>query len=130
MQWSSAPNAGFTDPGVEPWLPVNSNYVTLNVDDQDGDPGSHLELYKALITLRYRDLTFKYGNVDQLLSASQNSLAMARVQDEIFYDIYVTVINFGEDDDVINIFGAFHPVLVDGLVEINALGSAGFNPAG
>jgi len=30
MQWTSDTNAGFTAEDVEPWLPVNKNYVTNN----------------------------------------------------------------------------------------------------
>ncbi len=52
MQWSDEDNAGFTDGGVTPWLPINSNYVELNVEAQREDPSSHLAVYKALAQLR------------------------------------------------------------------------------
>ena len=61
MQWDASDNAGFTDPGVETWIPLNSNYVTLNVEAQQPDPLSHLSIYKSLVQLRYSDPTFKVG---------------------------------------------------------------------
>ena len=59
MQWDSSDNAGFTIAGVDPWLPINPNYATLNVEAQRSDPLSHLSIYKSLVQLRYSDLTFK-----------------------------------------------------------------------
>jgi alpha-glucosidase len=46
MQWS--PDGGFTS--GEPWLPYGD--LALNVEAQREDPGSMLNLYRALIALR------------------------------------------------------------------------------
>jgi alpha-glucosidase len=51
MQWSPAAGAGFTAPGVEPWLPFG-DYATCNVEDQRRDPDSMLSLCRDLIGLR------------------------------------------------------------------------------
>ena len=59
MQWDASPNAGFTDADANPWLPVNANYQTLNVEAQLSDVNSHLNIYKSLVQLRYLDPTFK-----------------------------------------------------------------------
>ncbi|CAG0879003.1 unnamed protein product [Cyprideis torosa] len=53
MQWSNANMAGFTD-GQEPWLPINENYVWLNVETQEGELESHLNIYRRLTSLRRR----------------------------------------------------------------------------
>jgi len=50
MQWSDAPNAGFTT--GKPWLMVNPNYVTINAEAQVKDPDSVFHYYKKLIGLR------------------------------------------------------------------------------
>ncbi|HEX2090794.1 MAG TPA: alpha-amylase family glycosyl hydrolase, partial [Longimicrobiaceae bacterium] len=50
LQWSAAPNAGFTT--GEPWLPVADDFREVNVEAQRGDPGSLLRLYHRLIELR------------------------------------------------------------------------------
>jgi alpha-glucosidase len=52
MQWSAAEGAGFTPPGVKPWLPFG-DYRSVNVADQRGDPGSVLTLVRDLIALRH-----------------------------------------------------------------------------
>jgi alpha-glucosidase len=51
MQWSPSPGAGFTAPGVEPWLPFG-DYAPCNVVDQRRDPDSMLSLCRDLIALR------------------------------------------------------------------------------
>ena len=52
MQWTDGPNAGFTE--GEPWFYVNDNYRSVNVADQEGDPDSLLNFYRAAIALRKR----------------------------------------------------------------------------
>ncbi len=51
MHWSRDPGAGFSAPGVEPWLPYG-NFAACNVEDQRGDPASTLHLTRDLIALR------------------------------------------------------------------------------
>ncbi|MGZ4268199.1 MAG: alpha-amylase family glycosyl hydrolase [Solirubrobacteraceae bacterium] len=50
MPWSAEPGAGFTEPGVEPWLPFGD--LAVNVADQQADRGSALWLVHDLIALR------------------------------------------------------------------------------
>ena len=50
MQWSAAPNAGFTT--GTPWIGVNPNYVTINAEAQENNPDSVLCFYRRLIALR------------------------------------------------------------------------------
>jgi alpha-glucosidase len=50
MQWTAAPGAGFTDAGVEPWLPFGD--LSCNVEDQRTDPDSFLSLCRDLIGVR------------------------------------------------------------------------------
>lgn len=52
MQWDATPNAGFTDAGVMPWLPVADDYSTRNVAVQSQAPASMLTLYRRLVALR------------------------------------------------------------------------------
>jgi oligo-1,6-glucosidase len=50
MQWSAAPNAGFTT--GTPWIEVNPNYERINVAAAEADPDSILAHYRRLIALR------------------------------------------------------------------------------
>jgi len=61
MQWdSSSESAGFTLSN-EPWLPINVNYVDINVEDQKNDPGSHMSVYKAMAERRNGEGILKVG---------------------------------------------------------------------
>ena len=51
MPWSDEPGAGFTAPGVEPWLPFG-DLAGVNVAAQRADRGSALHLTRDLIALR------------------------------------------------------------------------------
>jgi alpha-glucosidase len=51
MPWSPAAGAGFTEPGVEPWLPFG-DVSACNVEEQRRDPDSMLSLCRDLIGLR------------------------------------------------------------------------------
>lgn len=50
MVWRSGPGAGFTAPGVEPWLPIGD--AGISVESQQADPASTLRLCRDLIRLR------------------------------------------------------------------------------
>jgi alpha-glucosidase len=49
MQWDDSEQAGFTD--GTPWLPL-IDPAARNVEDQERDPGSLLNLFKRLVVLR------------------------------------------------------------------------------
>jgi alpha-glucosidase len=49
MQWETGPKAGFTT--GTPWLPL-VDPMRCSVEDQRGDPGSLLELFRRLLSLR------------------------------------------------------------------------------
>ena len=65
MQWSAAPNAGFTT--GTPWLPVNRNYLLINAADQIADPNSVYNYYRRLIALRHAHPVIVYGRFVPLL---------------------------------------------------------------
>lgn len=53
MQWNMQEHAGFSPKGkTEPWIRINSNYRTINVEKQSKTPDSILSYYKKLILLR------------------------------------------------------------------------------
>ena len=64
MQWSDAPNAGFS--ATEPWFYVNQNYREINVAQQEQDPDSLLNFYREAIALRKRLPVVRYGSYKDL----------------------------------------------------------------
>jgi alpha-glucosidase len=61
MQWSAAPQAGFTS--GQPWLPVSSDHEIVNVAAQRQDPKSMLALYTRLIALRQAEPALQTGSL-------------------------------------------------------------------
>jgi alpha-glucosidase len=61
MQWDPSPNAGFTSPGVPPWLPLPADFAQVNVSAQQEDPRSILSLYRQLLALRRAEPALSYG---------------------------------------------------------------------
>lgn len=61
MQWTGEErNAGFTD--GQPWLRLDRNYRTLNVQVQEQNPNSMLTLYEKLIALRNEEESLASGS--------------------------------------------------------------------
>lgn len=77
MQWSDAPNAGFTS--GTPWMKVNDNYKQINAADQQKDPRSVFHFYKTAISLRkaYADIV-RDGEVLPIGKKDKNVFAFAR----------------------------------------------------
>jgi alpha-glucosidase len=66
MPWRNTDGAGFTDPGVRPWLPIGD--VGRNVEDQRRDPGSTLHFARDLIAIRRQTRDLHAGTYRQLPS--------------------------------------------------------------
>jgi alpha-glucosidase len=60
MPWSDEPGAGFTRPGVEPWLPFG-DVSAANVAAERSDPDSALHLTRDLIALRRDEADLRTG---------------------------------------------------------------------
>jgi alpha-glucosidase len=67
MQWKDGPGGGFTDPGVEPWLPLGDT-AAHNVADQRDAPDSMLTLTRDLIALRRSTVALHSGPYRTLTS--------------------------------------------------------------
>ncbi|TDG41740.1 hypothetical protein AWZ03_011846 [Drosophila navojoa] len=75
MQWSSEANAGFST-NSSTWLPINPNYVAVNVAAESAADTSHLKLYKQLVELR-KSKTLQYGST-RYAAINENVLAIKR----------------------------------------------------
>lgn len=89
MLWNSRENAGFS--GARPWLPVDSDYKTLNVKQQSKDRYSILNLYRNIIQLRKAHRALNEGEFIPVIKGFKNVLAYFReLGDEKFF----IVLNF------------------------------------
>jgi alpha-glucosidase len=79
MQWSPAEHAGFS-PAV-PWLPIGDDSATVNVDTETADPGSLLQLYRALLRLRREEPALSQGDYRER-SVGPQLLSFERVAGE------------------------------------------------
>ena len=69
MQWSDAPNAGFTS--GRPWFVVNGNYKDINVESQLDDPNSILNFYRDALQFRRDNPVVIYGDYVEHLPKSR-----------------------------------------------------------
>ncbi len=76
MQWTADPGAGFTEPGVEPWLPTG-DAAAYNVAGQRADAGSQLHLTRDLIALRRAQADLR-GGAYETLPAPEGAWAWRR----------------------------------------------------
>jgi alpha-glucosidase len=82
MQWDKSENAGFSKPGVNPWLPIHKNFIRVNVRSEAEDEKSFLNIYKDLLFLRRESKAIQEGTIelidcpdleDQLLAFKRQS---------------------------------------------------------
>jgi alpha-glucosidase len=76
MPWGRSANAGFTS--GSPWLPLNPDWPSRNVEAMSGEPGSILSLYRRLIALRRQRAALQLGDYAPL-SADKDVLVYQRV---------------------------------------------------
>ena len=76
MQWSAAPNAGFTS-GM-PWLKPAANYPEINAEAALADQHSVFWHYRDLIALRKAHPIFTQGDYQELLTGHPQIWAYAR----------------------------------------------------
>jgi alpha-glucosidase len=77
MQWASGPQAGFsTNPHT--WLPIGSDYKTVNVQTESADPDSLLHWSETLIALRRDNPAMHDGGIVMLDITNPSVLSYAR----------------------------------------------------
>jgi len=94
MQWDESANAGFSS--GKPWIKVNENFRTVNVQHSLQQNNSILNTYKALLNLRNKEKTLQFGNYERL---EQND-------DRILFtrsyagDKITVIVNFGKETNI------------------------------
>jgi glycosidase len=76
MQWTRGPAAGFTS--GTPYESLQPDSVTANVEVQDADPNSLLNLYRRLIHLRAENSALGQGELIPLQASSESAASYLR----------------------------------------------------
>ena len=98
FQWNSSENAGFTT--GTPWIKVNPNYISINVEAEEKDSNSVLNYFKRIVKLRKSDLAFVYGRYDLIDKANPDVYAYTRT---LNHDKYLVLLNFHQHISTTNI---------------------------
>lgn len=61
MRWDTSAHAGFCPDDVEPWLPIGDRVDTFNVQTQQADPTSPLNLHRRLLAARRSNKALSLG---------------------------------------------------------------------
>ncbi|MFC0523063.1 alpha-glucosidase [Pontibacillus salicampi] len=80
MQWNDEAYAGFTT--GTPWLSINPNHKTINVEAQEKDENSILSYYKRMIQTRKTNDLLVYGSYDLLMIEDDQVYAYTRTLGE------------------------------------------------
>ncbi|KFP39840.1 Neutral and basic amino acid transport protein rBAT [Chlamydotis macqueenii] len=97
MQWDGKVNAGFTE-GNGSWLPVNSDYQSVNVEIQMTWSNSTLNLYRELTSLRNNELPIHRGWMCYIWNDSDVFVYVRELDglDRVF----MMVLNFGQESTI------------------------------
>src|SRR6266566_2955376 len=100
MQWdASPPQAGFsTSPTT--WLPVASNYKTVNVQTELADPNSLLNWHKQLIEMRRKRDAVRDGGMVMLDMANPSVLSYVRTAPPGHHNIVVALNMTGQPQKI------------------------------
>lgn len=89
MQWNNKMNSGFSE--STPWLKVNSNYETINVEQQEKDENSILNFYRQMIAFRKSNEVMVYGDYECLNTDDEHLYIYKRWNNT---DTYIILLNF------------------------------------
>lgn len=89
MQWTSEKNAGFSD--GSPWIAVNQNYPTINVEAAEHDPDSILAFTRRMTKFRTAHSALVEGKMTLLASEAVDFFAFLMVADR---ETLLVMINF------------------------------------
>lgn len=123
MQWNSNQTSfgGFCSGTScnKPWLPLNANYESVNVEMQQDDEKSTLHLYKNLIKLRQEKIVLQKGGVSaEVLGNNDNVFAFKRTLKD--HATIAVCINLGAKE-IVSLLDLLHPDDVSGRTRATVL---------
>jgi oligo-1,6-glucosidase len=100
FQWKDTLNAGFTT--GKPWLKVNPNYKTVNVEAEEKDSASVLNYFKKIVRLRKNNPVLVYGKYTLIDKENANVYAYTR---ELDGKKWLVLLNFKPQKSTVNLKG-------------------------
>ncbi|WP_222592472.1 alpha-amylase family glycosyl hydrolase [Alkalibacterium kapii] len=98
MQWSDAPQAGFTT--GTPWFSVNANYPDINVKQAVKDPESIYHYYKKMIEIRKNTPALIFGSYELLAEEHPQVYSYLRLYEGERYVVIVNPFNAPTEIDL------------------------------
>jgi len=111
FQWDATEHAGFTE--GTPWIKVNPNYQTVNVETEEADPNSCLNYFRKMVKTRKDNPVLIYGKYHLLDRKNPSIYAYTR---ELNGDKLLVVLNFTSENQFWNLPEGIKP---DGDILIN-----------
>ncbi|MGD6804534.1 glycoside hydrolase family 13 protein [Rossellomorea aquimaris] len=112
FHWNSREYGGFSQ--VEPWLGMNENFTTINVEQQEHDQDSILNFYKKVIAVRQSNESLIYGDIEPLLEDHPTIIAYKRKMNEEAVYCYF---NFSSEEQSIKPAPSYNEVLLNNYQE-------------
>ena len=103
--WDDSKNAGFSS-ASKTWLPVGTNYKSVNVKAQEMATNSHLKIFRRLTTIRKQPV-FREGDYLGVLANNDNVYAYRR---QLNADVAIVLLNFGSTQANVNVKNLFPQV--------------------
>lgn len=119
--WDDTKNAGFST-GDKTWLPVGTNYNTVNVKAQEDAPNSHLKIFRRLTTIRKQPV-FRQGAYLGVLANNDNVYVYRRIYEN---DTAIILLNYGKAQETVNVKNLF-PSIPDQLRVYTSSLNSGLN---
>lgn len=94
MQWDSGVNAGFSK--GKPWMKLNPNFKTINVEDSIHDADSIFHYYQKLIKLRKENSVIVYGDLRLILEDHDHIFAYIRMMGQ---ETILVILNFFDQNE-------------------------------
>ncbi|PWH11195.1 glucohydrolase [Bacteroidetes bacterium SCGC AAA795-G10] len=119
LQWDNSRNAGFSS--SKPWLDVNKNYNTINVELQQDNPDSILNYYREIIRIRKNNSTLIYGDFLDLEPNNEKLFIYKRWDKQ---KTFIIVLNFSDDKILCDLNDLSSMILVIGNYKKSAYGES------
>ncbi|MCB0557094.1 MAG: DUF3459 domain-containing protein, partial [Phaeodactylibacter sp.] len=118
-------NAGFTTPQARPWLEVQANCDSINVERQKQQDSSLLQTYQSLLALRRKNLPLQWGSL-QLLEGQDLPTEVLAYRRSYQGQVVEAYVNFSERAISLPAQGELlisigEPKLTEGQLKLGAL---------